>query len=77
MQSLPASSQPPRFIGQVHNETQVGNDADAFLRIFFQKYEVYTKGNFYITGESYGGHYVPSVALRIYQGKDTLPLFKK
>lgn len=63
----------------MHNETEVGNDADEFLRNFFQKYTAYTKGNFYVVGESYGGHYVPSVALRVYEGKPFFfsPSFKR
>lgn len=48
----------------------MANDADAFLRNFFAKYKAYTAGGFYVTGESYGGHYVPSVALRVYQGEE-------
>jgi len=49
----------------VTNETQVGNEMLAFLQGFFTQYPQYSKQPFYVTGESYGGHYVPSVALRI------------
>jgi len=54
----------------VTNETQVGNEMLAFLQGFFMKYPQYTHQPFYVTGESYGGHYVPAVALRVLQANE-------
>jgi len=49
----------------VTNETSVDTDMYTFLQGFFAKYPQYAKLDFYIIGESYGGHYVPSLAARI------------
>lgn len=50
------------------NEKMVAEDAYYFLQAFFQTYPAYAKSPLYIVGESYAGHYVPSIAHRIYQG---------
>ncbi|KAL2507495.1 Serine carboxypeptidase-like 48 [Forsythia ovata] len=39
-----------------------------FLQAFFQAHPQYAKNDFYITGESYAGHYIPAFAARIQQG---------
>jgi len=49
----------------VTDETQVAEEMFVFLTKFFKKYPQYAKNDFYIVGESYGGHYVPSVAYRL------------
>jgi len=51
-----------------HNEAGVGDNMFTFLQGFFQKLPQYRKTNFYIFGESYGGHYVPAIAHRIWEG---------
>jgi len=51
-----------------HNEQQVAEDMYEFLQTFFSTYPQYSKANFYVTGESYAGHYVPAVSSRIVQG---------
>jgi cathepsin A (carboxypeptidase C) len=53
-------------------ENIVGDHVYGFLQNFFQ-YPIFSKYrglDFFITGESYGGHYVPSVAHRVWQGNE-------
>ncbi|KAH7293961.1 hypothetical protein KP509_28G050100 [Ceratopteris richardii] len=38
-----------------------------FLQAFFQLHPEYAKNEFFVTGESYAGHYVPAVTSRIHQ----------
>ncbi|KAL0460148.1 UNVERIFIED_CONTAM: Serine carboxypeptidase-like 48 [Sesamum latifolium] len=38
-----------------------------FLQAFFEKHPQYAKNDFYITGESYAGHYIPVFAAQIHQ----------
>lgn len=54
--------------GYAHNETTVGDDMYVFLQAFFQTFPQYQSNDFYITGESYGGHYVPATSHRVYEG---------
>ncbi|KAG8387675.1 hypothetical protein BUALT_Bualt02G0046000 [Buddleja alternifolia] len=51
-----------------HNEEGVSNDLYDFLQAFFKEHPEYTKNDFYITGESYAGHYIPAFAARVHQG---------
>jgi len=50
-----------------HNEAGVANNMLSFLQSFFTQFKQYSETNFYIFGESYGGHYVPAIAHRIWQ----------
>jgi len=50
-----------------HDEAGVSADMDIFVREFMKKYPKYGKNKFYIFGESYGGHYVPATAHRIFE----------
>jgi len=52
-------------LGYVHNEKQVAEDMYVFLTTFFTTYPQYQPLPFFITGESYGGHYVPAVATMV------------
>eukprot|EP01102_Stenamoeba_stenopodia_P000791 TRINITY_DN1073_c0_g1_i1.p1 TRINITY_DN1073_c0_g1~~TRINITY_DN1073_c0_g1_i1.p1 ORF type:complete len:491 (-),score=101.97 TRINITY_DN1073_c0_g1_i1:72-1496(-) len=47
---------------------QTANDSYTFLLQFFQDFPQFQGNDFWVTGESYGGHYVPELALRIYDG---------
>jgi len=49
----------------VHDEKAVAIEMYAFLTKFFAKFPQYSKQDFYVIGESYGGHYVPTVGLKV------------
>ncbi|MQL91417.1 hypothetical protein Taro_024031 [Colocasia esculenta] len=51
-----------------HNELGVSNDLYDFLQAFFAEHPEIADNDFYITGESYAGHYIPAFASRIHQG---------
>ncbi|CAI8602072.1 unnamed protein product [Vicia faba] len=51
-----------------HNEKGVSNDLYDFLQVFFVEHPQYAKNDFFITGESYAGHYIPALGSRIHQG---------
>ncbi|KAA8544133.1 hypothetical protein F0562_022145 [Nyssa sinensis] len=51
-----------------HNEDGVSNDLYDFLQAFFKEHPQYAKNDFYITGESYAGHYIPAFAARVHRG---------
>ncbi|KAI3705480.1 hypothetical protein L1987_75718 [Smallanthus sonchifolius] len=51
-----------------HDEKGVSDDLYDFLQEFFKLHPDYVKNDLYITGESYGGHYIPAFAARINQG---------
>ncbi|KAF9596471.1 hypothetical protein IFM89_012176 [Coptis chinensis] len=39
-----------------------------FVMAFFTEHPEFAKNDFYITGESYAGHYIPAFAARVHQG---------
>ncbi|XP_020233548.1 serine carboxypeptidase-like [Cajanus cajan] len=51
-----------------HDEEGVSNDLYDFLQAFFSEHPQYAKNDFFITGESYAGHYIPAFATRIHRG---------
>uniref|UniRef100_A0A166DR91 Carboxypeptidase n=1 Tax=Daucus carota subsp. sativus TaxID=79200 RepID=A0A166DR91_DAUCS len=51
-----------------HDENGVSNDLYDFLQAFFAEHPEFVKNDFFITGESYAGHYIPAFAARVYQG---------
>ncbi|KAF9674915.1 hypothetical protein SADUNF_Sadunf10G0177000 [Salix dunnii] len=51
-----------------HNEDGVSNDLYDFLQAFFKEHPELAKNDFYITGESYAGHYIPAFASRVHKG---------
>ena len=52
--------------GYVHNEDEVARDLYTMLMQFFQIYTEYLSCPFYVTGESYGGKYVPAIVYKIH-----------
>ncbi|KAK7262258.1 hypothetical protein RJT34_29823 [Clitoria ternatea] len=55
--------------GDIRNdEVGISNDLYDFLQEFFKAHPEFVKNDFYITGESYAGHYVPAIASRVNQG---------
>ncbi|KAH9624815.1 hypothetical protein KSS87_018131 [Heliosperma pusillum] len=52
-----------------HDEEGVSSDLYDFLQAFFTKHPELVNNDFYITGESYAGHYIPAFAARLHQGK--------
>ncbi|KAL6516715.1 Serine carboxypeptidase-like 48 [Orobanche gracilis] len=50
-----------------HNEEDVSNDLYDFVQTFFKEHPEYVQNDFYITGESYAGHYIPAFAHRVHQ----------
>lgn len=51
-----------------HNQTMVADDLYDFLQQFFISHPEYAQNEFYVFGESYGGHYVPAITSRVYEG---------
>jgi serine carboxypeptidase-like clade 4 len=51
-----------------HDEDGVSNDLYDFLQAFFAEHPEYAKNDFFITGESYAGHYIPAFAARVHKG---------
>ncbi|XP_025093582.1 probable serine carboxypeptidase CPVL [Pomacea canaliculata] len=52
--------------GYAQNEEDVGRDLYSFLEQFFQIYKEYQQNDFYVTGESYAGKYVPAISYKIH-----------
>jgi vitellogenic carboxypeptidase-like protein len=52
--------------GYVRNEDEVARDLYAMLIQFFVIYHEYAASPFYVTGESYGGKYVPAIVYKIH-----------
>lgn len=48
-----------------NNEDDVTADLYFFMQKFYSQYKEYSTRPFFITGESYGGHYIPAFADRI------------
>eukprot|EP00898_Chlorokybus_atmophyticus_P001230 jgi/Chlat1/2107/Chrsp17S02698 len=56
----------------VHNEKGVAEDMYDFLQEFLAVHPSLAGRDFFITGESYAGHYVPAVAYRVWKGNKDL-----
>ena len=55
-----------------HDEAGVREDMYYFVQAFLQAHPQYTKNEFFVFGESYGGHYAPNTAWRIVDGNNNL-----
>lgn len=53
--------------GYAQNETKVGEDLYSALIQFFTLFPDLQKNDFFVSGESYGGKYVPAIAHTIHQ----------
>ncbi|XP_063977154.1 venom serine carboxypeptidase-like [Diachasmimorpha longicaudata] len=60
--------------GYANNETQVGENLHRALVQFFQLFPELQKNDFFVTGESYAGKYVPAVSYAIHTKKSTSPV---
>mmetsp|Transcript_6967 Transcript_6967/g.9998 ORF Transcript_6967/g.9998 Transcript_6967/m.9998 type:complete len:613 (+) Transcript_6967:34-1872(+) len=49
------------------NEEMISEDAYYFLQAFFEKHPKYSTNPLFVIGESYGGHYAPAIAHKIYK----------
>jgi len=49
-----------------YNEEMISEDAAWFLQHFFEKHPEYRKNPVFIVGESYGGHYAPAIAHKVW-----------
>jgi len=57
---------------KTHNEAGVREDMYYFLQAFMKRHPQYQKNQFFVFGESYGGHYAPNTAWRIIDGNNKL-----
>ncbi|CAG9840833.1 unnamed protein product [Diabrotica balteata] len=53
--------------GYASNQTKVATDLYAALQQFFTLFNQYQHQDFYVTGESYAGKYVPAISYKIHQ----------
>lgn len=60
--------------GYAQNETKVAEDLYNGLLQFFQLFPEYQKNDFYVTGESYGGKYVPAISYAIHKNNEKAKL---
>ncbi|KAF6154575.1 hypothetical protein GIB67_017957 [Kingdonia uniflora] len=51
----------------LHNKDGVSNDLYDILQAFFTEHPQYVRNDFYITGESYVGHYIPAFSTRVHR----------
>ncbi|KAL8136498.1 hypothetical protein V2J09_002499 [Rumex salicifolius] len=51
-----------------HDEQGVSNDLYDFIQAFMKEHPQFVNNDFFITGESYAGHYIPAFASRIHHG---------
>eukprot|EP01090_Pellita_catalonica_P021974 TRINITY_DN8373_c0_g2_i1.p1 TRINITY_DN8373_c0_g2~~TRINITY_DN8373_c0_g2_i1.p1 ORF type:complete len:478 (-),score=46.60 TRINITY_DN8373_c0_g2_i1:69-1502(-) len=52
-------------------------DTLKFLQLFFEEFPQFKDNGFWVTGESYGGHYVPEITQLVYESNKALPSNKQ
>jgi len=57
-------------MGLVIGEKEMADNMFEFLQRFFVMYPQYQKLPFFVTGESYAGHYIPALSARIFDGNN-------
>ncbi|GAA5815666.1 hypothetical protein MFLAVUS_009179 [Mucor flavus] len=68
----------PVNVGYSYGETKVkstqesARDVYAFLQLFLSEYTQYASNPFHISGESYGGHYLPAISTEIIRNNNKL-----
>ena len=60
----------PNETTYVTGDKQTADDTYAFLQGFYQEFPQFKPNDFWVTGESYGGHYVPEIVNRVLDGND-------
>lgn len=55
------------MLDAVTSEKEMAEDVYEFLKKFFNKHTTKLGNDFFIIGESYGGHYVPSLGDFVYE----------
>ena len=58
-----------------YGDAQCADDNYAFVRGFFERFPAYNASDFYLTSESYGGHYLPTLTTEIL-ARGGVPNFK-
>jgi cathepsin A (carboxypeptidase C) len=58
------------------SDAMASSDNLKVVKKFFEKYPSIALNDFYLAGESYGGHYIPQWALRILSDDDLVKTFK-
>lgn len=51
-------------------DKQTADDTYAFLQAFYKEFPQFKANDFFVTGESYGGHYVPEIVNRVLDGNN-------
>lgn len=59
----------------LYGDEQAATDMHRFVVGFFKRFSEYNNSSFYITSESYGGHYMPTLARSLLKGND-VPNFR-
>lgn len=54
----------------ISSTSAASKDVYVFLELFFQKFPHFLRNKFHIAGESYAGHYIPSIASEILSNAD-------
>ena len=48
-----------------YGDDQAATDNYKFIKVFLEKFDTYSSNDFYILSESYGGHYMPTLAKKL------------